>query len=1033
MPFAAFTERRIPSHADELHQLVWRALQGRLLGNRSHETERKIKCDKVHPTCGNCRKSKDKCSYDSVASSVAESSSRTAPKRRRTATSSEVPQQVEDEGSSSSENEPPTKTHPPESAVPPDISQRLDRLTALVEQLTRKDSTNFGVSAEKHPQIVSGEPSRRVLPAKAKSTISREASKQSTAPSPSSDASSSGHGEEGDDNIPEPPDASYETTDGEGELTLGHLSLQEDGRSRYVGNTHWAYVAGEIAELNQLLRDQIRYNAPDLSSPTTADFKASKTLGKDTMMPISSLLIDSGFEDNAGRLRPRSNTDDSLRIPASRSPSPSRFAVLTEDLFDGLPTRKQSHVLYRCYVSGVHAIFPLAHLPTLLQWYEDFWSWFETRHLTRAKYRYPAFVSLLYAVLYAGAVSVSRHILDAEFYGESRSSVTERLSTMAIRSLSVLSFLRCPTLPGLMAFLIVHTISCREEEPLIGSLSFSMALRIAEMMGLHREPSKYDVTASYAEARRRVWWHLVWMDSLISNATGWPPLVMAESYWDVCLISELKDTLVGNDDGKRYLEAVDAGEQQPDKADSPFSDSFSSHVSVVYIATQGKHLMTECSRKLIQIQLGVNPIGPKEFKAMRDILRPVEEDFRRRMKRIMNPNLPSENIFSAFESTEAAPISESLLRPWKGIFPEEGLNPERLEYHRKTLMVYHKWARIMLTLLIDKAYCLLYQPFVKNSKSKAWDHLRQTALKYCHNYMKNFLELATNPVFQPFQWAWPGGHQPMHAVMIMLVDLYERPNSDEAELSRSYIDRTFRQAAPEGGITTEEGGIPVQRPLREGGQEAWTMLRRLRERAWQKAGLDPDILWYERTSDDSQSGSPDPTGGGSDLQARNSNPSARPAASSSSASTHSASGFPATNVPGFGAAGARQFVAPIRTNPSMDPYPSARSPVYNPNPRYPPGPAQYNAAYRSPVNPPAVPFTVPATLGHVNPMVAAPTPQWYDAQATPVSAAPTIVTEDAPLNTDDFGQDFDWDQWDSLFGQYAPVDAEDMEVDEGDT
>ncbi|MCJ1419820.1 hypothetical protein MMC32_006176 [Xylographa parallela] len=1000
---------------------------------------RKIKCDTIHPTCGNCRKSKDRCRYDAVASPAAESSSRTAPKRRRTATSSEVRQQVEGEESSSSENEPSPKARPPEPAISSAISERLDRLTTLVEQLSRKDVTNSGIPAERQPQYVLRESARRSLPAKAKANLSREPSEQNQAKSPSTDTSSSGNGEEGDENILEQPDASYDTTDGEGELTLGHLSLQEDGRSRYVGNTHWAYVASEIAELNQLLRDQVRYNAPDLSSPTTTDIRPSRAFGKDTMMPISSLLIDSGFEDNSGRLRPRSNTDDSLRLPASRSPSPSRFAVLTDDLFDGLPTRRQSHVLYRCYVSGVHAIFPLAHLPTLLQWYEDFWSWFETRHLTKAKYRYPAFVSLLYAVLYAGAVSVSRHILDAEFHGESRSSVTEKLSTMAIRSLSVLSFLRCPTLPGLMAFLIVHTISCREEEPLIGSLSFSMALRIAEMMGLHREPSKYDVAAPYAEARRRVWWHLVWMDSLISNATGWPPLVMAESYWDVCLISELKDTLVGTDDGERYLAAVDTGKQQPDKADSPFNDGCSSHISVIYIATQGKHLMTECSRKMIQIQLGVNRIGSKEFKAMRDILRPVEEDFRRRLKRIMNPDLPSENIFSAFESTDAAPVSESLLRPWKGIFPEEGLNPERLEYHRKTLVVYHKWARIMLTLLIDKAYCLLYQPFVKNSKSKAWDHLRQTALKYCHNYMKNFLELATNPVFQPFQWAWPGGHQPMHAVMIMLVDLYERPNSDEAEVSRSYIDRTFKQAAPEGGITAEEGGIPVQRPLREGGQEAWTMLRRLRERAWQKAGLDPDILWYERTSDDSRAESHNPAGEGAGLHTGTLNPSVRPDISISSTLSHLTSvptwvaGIPAGNVPGSTAAGGQYFAAPLSTNPSMPTYPSTRSPAYNPSPPYQPGPSRFSAPYRFPTSSPAEPFSVSATLGHVNPMVAAPILQWHDTQATPVSAAPTIVTEDAAANTDDFGQNFDWDQWDSLFGQYAPVDAVDMEVDEGES
>ena len=438
---------------------------------------------------------------------------------------------------------------------------------------------------------------------------------------------------------------------------------------------------------------------------------------------------------------------------------------------------------------------------------------------------------------------------------------------------------------------------------------------------------------------------------------------------------------------------------------------------------------------MIQIQLGVNSIGPKEFKAMRDLIRPVEEDFRKRLKRILNPNIPSENIYGTFESTEAAPVSESLLRPWKGIFPEEGLNPERLEYHRKTLVVYHKWARIMLTLLIDKAYCLLYQPFVKNSMSKAWDHLRQMALKYCHDYMKNFLELATNPIFQPFQWAWPGGHQPMHAVMIMLVDLYERPNSDEAELSRSYIDRTFKQASPEGGITSEEGGIPVQRPLREGGQEAWIMLRRLREKAWQKAGLDPDVLWCERTSDDSQAESPDSRGEGSGLHARTWNPTVRPNVSSSSASPHSSlgsawiPGIPAATSPGFATTSNRQYAAPNPTPPSMPTFSGTRSPVYNPSPPYRPGPNQSNAPYRFPTNSPAGPLPTPATSGHINPMVTAPSPLWQDSQVMPASAAPTIVTEDAPQTMDDFGRDFDWDQWDSLFGQYAPVDEENMEVD----
>jgi hypothetical protein len=90
----------------------------------------------------------------------------------------------------------------------------------------------------------------------------------------------------------------------------------------------------------------------------------------------------------------------------------------------------------------------------------------------------------------------------------------------------------------------------------------------------------------------------------------------------------------------------------------------------------------------------------------------------------------------------------------------------------------------------------------------------------------------------------------MHAAMIMLVDLYERPTSVEAPRSRAFIDQIFAMSGPDGGIVSGEDGVTVQRPLREGGREAWDLLRKLREKAWRKAGLDPDVLWTEASQID---------------------------------------------------------------------------------------------------------------------------------------------------------------------------------------
>ena len=77
--------------------------------------------------------------------------------------------------------------------------------------------------------------------------------------------------------------------------------------------------------------------------------------------------------------------------------------------------------------------------------------------------------------------------------------------------------------------------------------------------------------------------------------------------------------------------------------------------------------------------------------------------------------------------------------------------------------------------------------------------------------------------------------------MIILKDLLDRPGSPTAAASRTVIDSAFARCGPYGGIQADEGSTPPG--LTEGGAEAWEFLRRLRTRAWCKAGLDPAFIW----------------------------------------------------------------------------------------------------------------------------------------------------------------------------------------------
>jgi hypothetical protein len=245
----------------------------------------------------------------------------------------------------------------------------------------------------------------------------------------------------------------------------------------------------------------------------------------------------------------------------------------------------------------------------------------------------------------------------------------------------------------------------------------------------------------------------------------------------------------------------------------------------------------------MKIQLGTKPVTGRDMEELRSILVDLQFQLNSLINRI--PLAQHPNTFgttSPGKSARTAPQG----RIEQGLLPDDGPGGCSEQYHTPVLVAFHKWARILLSLFLDKAFCVAYQPFLKNARSRIWPTARQGALRHCHGFMEKFIALATDPDFQPFQWSWPGNHQPMHATMIMLIDLYERPSSPEALRSRAFIDKIFSISGPDGGVVGGEDGVTTARPLKDGGREAWDMMRRLREKAWQKAGLNPQQLWTEQ-------------------------------------------------------------------------------------------------------------------------------------------------------------------------------------------
>lgn len=110
-------------------------------------------------------------------------------------------------------------------------------------------------------------------------------------------------------------------------------------------------------------------------------------------------------------------------------------------------------------------------------------------------------------------------------------------------------------------------------------------------------------------------------------------------------------------------------------------------------------------------------------------------------------------------------------------------------------------------------------------------------------FIQKFLEMCSDDSFRGYHWIYPGMYQPLQAVATILVDLCSCPTSAEAADSRILVDYVFSMMEPDGGVVAEDEHAPISRQLSIGGKKAWDILRKMRRKAWARAGLDPHLVW----------------------------------------------------------------------------------------------------------------------------------------------------------------------------------------------
>lgn len=377
----------------------------------------------------------------------------------------------------------------------------------------------------------------------------------------------------------------------------GYLSNLGGGRVRYVDSTLWAYMCTEAAELDELLSSQSRYHPipvtplnSDAGQENAASTQQSRSSRSSTTVTATKRL-DTGMLGSHVEL-----AGDIAQHPPANTPAAQVFtktlAPNTSFLRD-LPVKEECDALLDAYINGYHPIVPLIHVAAFRRRYEQFWHQLLLTNKTDAA-QFLSFSALLVAVLYGGSVSNPepwRHQSTAEH-------LPKRLHKLALKALRLANFPHTPTVDSFTAYLICQATEMREEEPLSCVAFVGLALRVATMLGLHRDLEHFpNIGPIEAEVRRRVWWQLVHIDILVAFASGLPTIIDL-NIWDVRTVSELKEEYIGTSAGAEYDLSVRTGDRQPDAADDPEDQSSLSMVSTMGILVAGKlQCSCGCSRK----------------------------------------------------------------------------------------------------------------------------------------------------------------------------------------------------------------------------------------------------------------------------------------------------------------------------------------------------------------------------------------------------------------------------------------------------
>ncbi|KAJ5186081.1 Transcription factor [Penicillium cf. griseofulvum] len=462
-------------------------------------------------------------------------------------------------------------------------------------------------------------------------------------------------------------------------------------------------------------------------------------------------------------------------------PLPHISSVGMFNLLRSLPTKPVSDALLETFFLAAD--------------YDEFWNWCRNNKSAFPSDKLrddPTFICLLFAVLYCGASAAPPASWTyTSLRGLQKETTVSHLKSAYTTSLSLSQHLEHPTLNTLVSTLLTGPFLDQPFEPMRGLVNVSTTVRIAQTMGLHREGTWSALSWVDKEIRRRVWWHIVWLDVQSSISTGLTP----------CCGNEALET----------VSMIDAHHEEPSDIPAGLSrtDSMINGKSVAMLYAIGRFRTAHLQVKIVaQLQSAQgqthNGFGELVTDA-KDLLQAIDSI----IARIPTQGIPERGYIPS-RLANASPSTHPSL------YKDDARQPT----------VFAAWTRIMLTLLKSEIAILLRKPFLPppdstNAQSrKSWTSMAQL----CVNYLRIYLQLYQTPAFSPYAWFFCSYYGSLQCVFITLIYLHSFPDSEETLLARYCVDEVIHHCvtqyhAPDGSSTrtgsedTQSNGSRTRMPL----------------------------------------------------------------------------------------------------------------------------------------------------------------------------------------------------------------------------